>query len=89
MQYAHSPEPVNIVNLEAFFDIYHLASASEDQVATLRQIVASEPPPRAESRALVMENCQGWAVRVVSRLVERGIVQVQKLEMARSMLESV
>ncbi|GES60472.1 hypothetical protein ATEIFO6365_0002098300 [Aspergillus terreus] len=73
MQYAHSPESVNIVNSEAFLDIYH------------RRLL----PPRAESRALVTENCQGWVVRVISRLVERGIVQEQKLEMARSMLEPV
>lgn len=89
MQYAHSPEPVNILNSEAFLDIYNLATVGEEEVITLREIVDSEPPPRAESRALVTENCQGWAVRVISRLAERGVVQEKKLEMARSMLEPV
>lgn len=55
----------------------------------VKEVADSEPPPRAPDRQSVKENCQGWAVRVIEKLVERGIVPNEKLQMASSMMEPV
>ncbi|PGH18290.1 hypothetical protein AJ79_00629 [Helicocarpus griseus UAMH5409] len=41
----------------------------------VKEVVEQEPPPRAENQAAVKENCQSWAVRVIAKLAERGIVE--------------
>ena len=35
----------------------------------VKEIADSEPPPRATNRKSVKENCQGWSVRVITKLV--------------------
>ncbi|PGH23424.1 hypothetical protein AJ80_02534 [Polytolypa hystricis UAMH7299] len=62
--------------------MYELATLT-DQMAVVQEVTEREPPPRAETRRDVKENCQGWCVRVLANLVERG------LEAARSMVEPV
>lgn len=79
----------NITNSESFFNIYNLATVDEYQAVVVKQVAESEPPPKAENRASVTENCQGWAVRVITKLVERGIVPAAKVRMAQSMMEPV
>lgn len=46
----------------------------EVHARVLEEVVVAERPPRAGSRREVRENCQGWCVRVVRRLVERGVL---------------
>lgn len=53
----------------------------------VKQIAENEPAPSAENWKEATENCQGWAVRVVAKLVEERIVPVAKLEMARSIVK--
>ena len=55
----------------------------------MKQIAESESPPMAANRASVKENCQGWTVRVITKLVEANVVSDAKLEMAKSMMEPV
>ncbi len=45
------------------------------QRATVEEVVGTEPPPRANIRADVKENCQGWVMRVLRRLAAEGIVE--------------
>ncbi|EPE04032.1 hypothetical protein F503_04880 [Ophiostoma piceae UAMH 11346] len=47
---------------------------SEESFVKVDEMARSEPPPRAESRKEVTENCQGWTVRLLRRLVDTGIV---------------
>ena len=47
---------------------------SEEQERRVDEIARGETPPRAKSRREVKENCQGWTVRVLKRLVGEGIV---------------
>ena len=87
MRYAPSTEPVKPVTLEGYMTSYDPAAISEDQVAVVREIAGKEPPPSAPTRRRVIENCQGWVVRVMGQLVARGIIQPHKLSMAKSLQE--
>jgi hypothetical protein len=95
MAYEPSPDLTNITLSELFYNLYQLAKALPGDtndaplLQTVRQIAQQETPPRAANRRLVTENCQGWTVRVIARLVQRGIVPAAKLQMARSMMEPV
>lgn len=86
MTYEPSDGAVEIVNSECFSSLYQLAAVTEEQGLEVKDIAEREPP-RAPNRLSVTENCQGWAVRVIGKLVDRGIVPAVKVDMARSMLE--
>ncbi|KAJ5708464.1 hypothetical protein N7488_008265 [Penicillium malachiteum] len=89
MTYEPSEEPVDIANAEVRLDTYHLATVNEEKALSIRLVAESEPPPRAPSRRSVTENCQGWTMRVLSRLVEIRILTSEKYKMARAMLQPV
>lgn len=89
MTYQPSIDSVDRTNSESFLNLYQLAVVTEQQAMVVKQVADGEPPPRAANRQSVMENCQGWAVRVIAKLVERGIVPTAKLQMARSMMQPV
>ncbi|KAE8155163.1 hypothetical protein BDV25DRAFT_146628 [Aspergillus avenaceus] len=87
MVYVPSLEPTDLTVSEAFLTLYELAPVTEEQRLIVEDIASKERPPSAANRRSVTENCQGWTVRVITRLVERGIVPDDKLEMAKSMLQ--
>ncbi|KAN0071827.1 hypothetical protein V8E54_010423 [Elaphomyces granulatus] len=89
MTYQPSNYLFNIADSESFLNLYQLAVVTEQQATMVKQVADSEAPPRAPNRQSVKENCQGWTVRVISKLVERGIVPSAKLQMARSMMQPV
>lgn len=90
MLYQPSKQPVDITSLEAFSDCYQLAEiTTEEQEGVVKEVAEREVPPKAENRAAVTENCQGWCVRVIGRLVEKGIVPAGKVEMMRSMMDAI
>ncbi|KAJ5262491.1 hypothetical protein N7497_009294 [Penicillium chrysogenum] len=89
MSYLPSDGVVNIVQSGSFLNIYHLAAVTEEQQTVVRDVAAAEVPPRAEDRKSVTENCQGWSIRVITKLVGLGLVPTAKLDMARNMLEPV
>jgi hypothetical protein len=73
-------------------NVYCLAVVSEDQARAAKLVkwaAEQEPPPQAENRKSVTENCQGWTVRVIARLVKEKIVMAQKLEVAKSLMQAV
>ncbi|KAJ5748825.1 uncharacterized protein N7511_010521 [Penicillium nucicola] len=86
----YEPEDsVDETQAESFSTLYQLAVVSEEQARVIKQVAECEPPPHAPNRQYVIENCQGWSVRVIAKLVERGIVPPVKLEMAISMMQPV
>lgn len=89
MTYLPSMDPIDIVNSESFLDSYQLAILTEQQAMLVRQIAENESPPRAENRASAKENCQGWCVRVITKLVEGNVVPAAKIQMAESMMQPV
>lgn len=89
MTYEPSIQDVDITRAENFYTLYQLAEISEEQAGIVKEIAEGEMPPKAENRKSVRENCQGWCVRVLGRLVGRGIVGKEKLEMVRELMEPV
>ncbi|KAL1847949.1 hypothetical protein Plec18170_008363 [Paecilomyces lecythidis] len=89
MTYMPSRERVDITSVEGFSTLYQLATVTKEQASLIQEIAENEPPPRAANRREAKENCQGWTVRVIAKLVERGIVPGRKLEMTRSMMQPI
>lgn len=89
MTYVPSNEFIDMTSSADFLTLYQLATVTEQQATVVKEVADHECPPRAACRREVKENCQGWAVRVIAKLVERGIVPRAKLEMAESMMEPV
>ncbi|OJD22874.1 hypothetical protein ACJ73_05778 [Blastomyces percursus] len=86
MIYQASDWPVDITASASFFNLYKL---NEQQAGIVKQIAEQESSPQAPSQQAVAENCQGWTVHVIAKLIERGIIENSKLEMARWMLQQV
>lgn len=89
MAYEPSSQPDPITASETFLNMYELATLTDETAAVVRKVAEQEPPPQAESRRDVTENCQGWDVRVLAKLADRDIVTEGKVEFARSMVEPV
>jgi hypothetical protein len=90
MTYQPSDGPIDIITeSESFSTLYQLATLTEEEAMVVKEVAECEPPPRAPNRRAVVEICQGWSVRVIARLVERGLVGSAKLQMARSMMQPV
>ncbi|CAI7580249.1 unnamed protein product [Penicillium glandicola] len=92
MKYEPSVEKVNVVDAGLTSNVYTLAVVSQEQARAaklVKQAADEELPPQAENRKSVTENCQGWTVRVIDRLVKEKIVMPQKLELARSLMQAV
>lgn len=64
MRYQPSACQTSITNAASFLNLYHLVTVTEQQVAIVQQIAASEPPPRAMNRDAVTENCHRKLSRV-------------------------
>ena len=82
----YEPSILDITSSASFLTLYQLAVVTEQQAMVVKEIADSEPPPRAPNRQSVKENCQGWSVRVITKL---GIVPSAKLQIARSMIQPV
>lgn len=59
------------------------------QLARVDEIARSEPAPRAASRAAVTEHCQGWTIRVLSRLAKEGIVEESAVIALRQYMDPI
>ncbi|KAK7698603.1 hypothetical protein SLS64_012342 [Diaporthe eres] len=55
----------------------------------VKKVAAAEPPPQAKSRKEVKENCQYWAIRVMKKLVDLGMMDTQKVVDCQNLLEPV
>jgi hypothetical protein len=63
---AYEPDvSVDETRAESFSTLYQLAAVSEEQARVVKQAAECEPPPRAPKQSVV-ENCQGWSVRVIA-----------------------
>lgn len=55
----------------------------------VKKVAAAELPPQVKSRKEVKENCQYWAIRVMKKLVELGMMDPQKVVDCQKLLEPV
>lgn len=61
----------------------------DERVKAVKESFWNKPPPRAASGREVKENCRGWAVRVLQKLMERGLVEERKVDMVRGLMQPV
>ena len=88
MHYSHVNN-VDLVLSDSFKDGYILALVNQQGAQRLTYWANHEAPPSAPNQAAVQENCQGWTIRVIQRLVAEGIIQPNKLQHARSLQQRV
>lgn len=55
----------------------------------IREVASAEPPPRAKNMKDLQENCQGWILRVLAKLVQRGVVSAAKLAECQRLQEPI
>jgi hypothetical protein len=96
MFYNEVKEYKHVSLLEDVHSIYELvkfgvdfAGTKEDTFDMVRSAAKETECPKARNRREATENCQGWCVRVVERLVKKGVVSREKTQMMRDMLDSV
>ena len=86
----YSPvEDTNLLDSPTYKTSYIIAQLDNEQAARVRFRAVNEPPPSAPNQADVRENCQGWAIRVIGRLVGEGIVEEKWVGFARGMQQPV
>jgi hypothetical protein len=87
MRYQHASN-IDIFNSASFY--WHQVvspNLSHAQYGIIDKITRDEQPPRAANRAAVKENCQGWTIRVLRRLVRHGIVEERTVTMLQGYMD--
>ena len=85
----HHATNISILSSDSYHDSFIIAKINDEQAQRVRHWATVEPPPKAADAASVYENCQGWVIRVIQRLVGEEIVQSSWLEEARRLQELV
>ena len=88
MHYAHANN-INVLSSQSYKDSYIIAKPTEHQAARIRYWATHEAAPRAPNQAAIRENCQGWTIRVIRRLVTEGIVQQKWVNTAVSLQQPI
>lgn len=79
---------VNLFKSASYFESYELnADLSESQQNEIKRAVEKERPPEAKDQRSVTENCQGWTIRVLRRLQEKGVVEKDRVDWIESDLK--
>ncbi|EFX05068.1 hypothetical protein CMQ_5330 [Grosmannia clavigera kw1407] len=83
-------ESVNAFSSDSFSWHQTLNSnLGDSDYAKVGQVARSEPPPQARNRKEVMENCQGWTIRVLERLASEGIVNEDTIAALRGQMDPI
>lgn len=88
MHYGHT-DNTNVLSSQSYKDSYIIAAPTEHQAARVRYWANQEPAPSAPNQAAVRENCQGWAIRVIRRLVTEEIFRQEWVNTAVSLQQPV
>lgn len=79
-----SEEDVDRLHSSDYYTSYGLkAQLSQHDISAVEEAVRVEPPPQAPDRRSVSENCQGWTLRVLSRLAAQRLVKETDVEWIR------
>lgn len=86
MNYVHTAND-NLLSSESFEDSYIISRPNQQQSTRIRYWATHEHPPSAPNQAAVQENCQGWTIRVMARLIAENIVASNWGNFARGLQE--
>ncbi|PLB51331.1 hypothetical protein P170DRAFT_436366 [Aspergillus steynii IBT 23096] len=87
MQYWAPDKPVDIKATRSCWNMFELGTVTAAQAAMVEEIASQEPPALALDLDAGAESCQGWTVRVLGKLYDRGVVDATSMSFVRSMLE--
>ena len=88
MQHTHINN-TNVLDSQSYKDSFIIARPTEHQAARVYYWATHEAAPSAPNQAAVTENCQGWSIRVIRRLVAEGIVQQKWVDTAVGLQQPV
>ncbi|KAI9755128.1 MAG: hypothetical protein M4579_004394 [Chaenotheca gracillima] len=86
MDYTHAPS-VDQFQSDTFQDQFDLGKITETQRSQIWTAAHQIAPPRAATQAEVVENCQGWTIRLVEWLVQQGMVEPRWIESLRGIMD--
>ncbi|KAI1776424.1 hypothetical protein F4818DRAFT_440790 [Hypoxylon cercidicola] len=84
-QHAHNVD----IWSSAYRNSYQLCKLDQNGQELVNHYANNIPPPRAEKRSEVTENCQGWAVRVLRELQSAGIVDEGSVDSIENLVEPI
>lgn len=91
-EYIHYAHCADVDLLSDEFFAWHQTlktNLNSAQYARVDQIARVGPPPQAVNRAAVAENCQGWTIRVLRRLVDERVVEESAVTMVQGYMDPV
>ena len=88
MHHAHIKD-TDVLSSPDYKDSFIIARPTESQAERVRYWASEEPAPRAERQGEVWENCQGWTVRVIARLVTERVMGERWVDVAVGMQQPV
>lgn len=88
MRHRHA-QGIDIFRSDSFRDHFDIGIVTETQRNQIWTVAHQLAPPKADSQAQVVENCQGWTIRFVLWLVQQGIVNPTWIESLRNMMQPV
>ncbi|KAI1398355.1 hypothetical protein F4819DRAFT_468695 [Hypoxylon fuscum] len=88
MHYQHA-DNVDIWTSESYRNSYQLCELDQNGQGLVDHHANSVPPPQAESRREVTENCQGWVVRVLRELQRADVVDEETVKAVEGMVQSI
>ncbi|KAI1825457.1 hypothetical protein F4861DRAFT_190576 [Xylaria intraflava] len=87
MQYVHV-KGADIFVCQSYVDSFRLGGLDARGKEVVEACAGVQPPPAAASPAEITENCQGWALRVVTDLEARGVVAAGTADAHRGLMEA-
>lgn len=88
MYYSHMVN-ANIRVSETYLNAYQIATLDQNGTAWVDYYANNTAPPQAADRASVIENCQGWLVRVLRALQAKGVVKEKTVDSVASSVQPI
>lgn len=88
MHYQHAAN-VNLRESHSFYNAYQLCELSNDGLQWLDGYANRVPPPQAENRASVTENCQSWVIRVLRELQSVYVVDEETVDSMEALVQPI
>ncbi|KAK8023593.1 hypothetical protein PG993_011659 [Apiospora rasikravindrae] len=89
MHYNHERDRNIWIEDETYTSYQVVGELDQDGQNRVGDAVNITPPPQAENRRAVTENCQGWVVRVLRKLQSQDVISADVVDKVEAMVEPV